>query len=352
MKSKNFLLFSIVCLLMALSFYKTVDLLHINFSQTSEDKKEEKENTTIADEISMIGNTSGNYAQSLNNERGLVAYFDDFLYYNKEQGDKVMLIKTDSYTNEEDVLYSGNRIKNISALENTVVGTVTLANGNDILKDYIILLSKHGDSTEVLYKTESDFITSVICDKNTIYYTNESNGIYAIDLKTKEISTTAKISQKSDYPVLFAMQDNNLYYMDGKSVSLCNVISGETRVVSYKYTSILQQPILYKNTIYLFSDLKKKEIHALSPETGASSVLISETALRENLDAVSFNIGLQYLFMTDGEKVCYVNLDTPEQIEILKGFEPANESIFLTDDSIAVVDKEASFFPVNWIFSK
>lgn len=342
---KKQLLFTIVVFLFVFSLYKTCDLLGVSFRHNnSQSEQEEKTNKNNTDNIKQHYNN--NIFQT--EEIGQFLYDDTYIYFNTDK----YLIKRNKDSGDETPI--STPIKNLIDADNYIYGTSTYANGNDILMDYVIGISKDGDEKEIFYKTESSYITSVVYDGQYIYYTNESHNIYRLNVLTKESEILKKDDKKADYPFLIGIIDSKIYYINGMSISYYDIIEDSIEIVSYEGCSIYQKPIIYKNYIYMYGNLNNDNIIRINLETGTLDTILDTNYIKNKTGFSkinNFNIIDDYLFININKNIYYINIKDSFGMEFYKNI--PSESMAITDDSFFYLNNEKiEEVYINWLISK
>ena len=341
---KKPLLFSIVVFLFVFSLYKTCDLLNISFHHDT---------INLEQDIKEESNTSNNIKQQYNintfqtEDMGQVVYDGTYIYYNNEE----YLIKRDKTTGEETPI--STTTKNLAYSDDYIFGTQTYANGNDILMDYIVQISKFGDEKQIFYKTECSYITSVCYDGKYIYYTNESHNIYRLNTATNESEIFVKDNEKNDYPIILGILNSNIYYIDDSYIFEYNLINNEKRVVSTQGCSYLQKPIIYNNYIYMFGNFNNNNIVRIDILTGNQETIIDTNYLKNKTNhhqIDSFNIIGGYIFINVDKDLYYMKVTDTFGLEYYKTITSSN--ILVTDDSLFFIDNGIEEIFVNWLISK
>lgn len=338
------ILLSFVVLLFLFSLYKTCDLLDINFVNNSSSESKGQEKITKEMEISSVNNKN-----TFQTGEGIL-FDDEYIFYNSDKS----LIRQDINTKEKIPILTNMNLKNIIDADENIIGTTTIANSNDILMDYVMMVSKDGVDQTIFYKTECSFITSKCFDGTTIYYTNESHNIYSLNPETKEQTIFVKSSEKSDYPFLLGIYNNNLYYVDGTSISYVNLSDKKITVLSTEGCSTIQKPVLINNKIYYFSSLKTDSISVLDIDTNKVTTIIDSEYLSKKTNSKridNFNIIDNYLFLNIQGNIYYCFLDDTKGLVFYKEI-PSTE-LNVTNDSIFYINEnKIEYIYVNWLISK
>lgn len=317
MKNKK-ILFLIVLILFVFSLIKTCDILNIKFTLKNDESIESTEQTTNI--VDIENNYNNNNFQTT--ETGKSLYDESYIYF----GDENYLVKYDITNDTYTPISTGTNIKNIIKANDSIICTLTVENGNQDLKDYVSLVKNDGSTSEIFYKTESSFITSLNYDGNYIYYTNETNNIYKLNINTKEIEIFFSDSKKFDYPRILGIYNSKLLYIDENSISSIDLNNNENQVITNQYSSYLLKPIIYNDNIYMFENFKYNSIVKIDLNNFKNKIIYN------NIDKINnFNISDNYLFLNIDNVIYYSLLEEKDKKEY-KNFE--STELNLTDDLI------------------
>lgn len=336
MKSKK-ILFIIVVFLFIISIIQTCRILNINFQKEKNESSESTEKEISEKEIPNNYNNNGFQT----NEIGKSLFCDQFIYF----GDENYLVKYDASNDSYYPILTGLNIKNITDANENIICTTTIENGNTDLKDYVNFVSKDGNDSCVYYKTESPFITSLTYDGTFVYYTNESNDIYKLNLETKEVETFFSNSKKNDFPKIIGIFNSELLYVDGNSISSININTMKKQIISNQYSNYLLKPVIYNDSLYLFNDFTYKDIVKINLSNYKDEIIYSDI---ENIN--NFNIVDNYLILNINNNISYVKLNEKEK----KQYKYIDSSeVNITDDSLYYIKNNKIIInPINWILSK
>ena len=337
----------ITIILFLFSIYKTCDLLDISFANetsSEENKKDEINNTEKTATISKK-----NTFQT--DEFGIFFSDNKYIYYNNNGS----YVRQNISSKEENIVSSNMTLKNITDADENIIGVATIANNDDILKDYIVEVSKDGIEKTVFYKTECSYITSIYFDEENIYYTNETHNIYKINIDSQEISVFYETLENEDYPILIGIKNNNLFYVNGTSISCVDLSNKTNNILTNDGCSYLQKPILINDCIYYFTSLSNNSISCINIETKQISRIINENYLNQKTNYRSidnFNVIDNYLFLNVNGNIYYCNLkDKNKELTFYKKI--SSLQLNVTNDSIFFIDKNnIEYIYVNWLISQ
>lgn len=320
-----------------ISIIQTCRILNINFQKEKNESSESTEKEISEKEIPNNYNNNGFQT----NEIGKSLFCDQFIYF----GDENYLVKYDASNDSYYPILTGLNIKNITDANENIICTTTIENGNTDLKDYVTFVSKDGNDSCVYYKTESPFITSLTYDGTFVYYTNESNDIYKLNLETKEVEIFFSNSKKNDFPKIIGIFNSELLYVDGNSISSININTMKKQIISNQYSNYLLKPVIYNDSLYLFNDFTYKDIVKINLSNYKDEIIYSDI---ENIN--NFNIVDNYLILNINNNISYVKLNEKEK----KQYKYIDSSeVNITDDSLYYIKNNKIIInPINWILSK
>ena len=347
MIKKNNILLLIVLFLFSFSIFKTCDLLAINFSDKSSSSQNDEINE-IEKRTDIFESSNVNFFQT--EEYGEYLYDGTNIFFNLKE----YLVKKNIQTQEEMPILKGMHVKGLCDGKDNVYGVITIANGNDILQDYVIEISKDGEYSNIFYKTESSYITSVCYDGKYLYYTNESHKINKIDTNTKEVSIYKSINNKNDYPTLLGIKEDNLYYIDGSTISCINIKENTKKVISNEGCSIYQKPIIYKDSIYMFGNFNNNSIVKIDLIDGTKTTIVDEQYFKRKTlssEISNFNVLNDYLFLNIDGTIYYYYLKDTAELTIYKEIE-TKELAVCYENLFFIKNENVDFVHLTWLLSK
>ena len=330
--ARRMVLSIIVFTLFILSMFKTCEMLGIHVDQ--KEKKSSEEQLSKEERMIISYNNQNTFQTS---EKGEIFFDKGNIYYNDDE----YFVK---YSKNNTTPIMKGHIKNIIGGGEYLFGTITMADEDDILKDFVLYI-KDGKET-VFYKTASSFITSLAYDGTYLYYTNESNSIMRFNLQdSTEPEIYIKSNQKNDYPVIIGIK-KHLYYCDGTGISYIDLNKNTTGVLTDQGCSELQKPIIYEDNIYMLS-LQKDKIIEVSTKDGTNREL-ADFKKYGKID--NFNVQDGYLFVNIGGNLYYSSLKDGK-INLYRIME--GNTVCIGDDTIFFIEKNGiKNIGLNWIFTK
>lgn len=345
----NFLVFSIVILLFTLSIWKTCDILGISLYNAKNNNY--NNNNSIKEENNFTIENNNNINTYQTEEFGITMSDGENIFYNSQK----YLVKYNTVLRNE-IPISTYNVKSLINAGDYIYGVTTLANSNDILCDYVIEISKDGLNNKIYYKTETRYITSLLYNENNIYYTNESHNIYVLDIKNNEVTTLLKTDTKSDYPLFITLYNNSIYYFNGSSIAVHNLLDNMNFVLYDGGCSIEQKPVFYNNYIYLLNNFNQDAIIRINALTGEKEIVIDQSFIKNILKKQkinNFNFIDNYLFINIDGKLYYTNLNNDFDIKEYKNYNMEQNTVNMSSDSIYFINNgKIEFVYLNWLISQ
>lgn len=326
----SFFLFVIVLVSALLVTYKFIQSPEKPVEKVNVETKR-KEN--IKNKNFQQGNTSGN----LSNDQGRFSFGPKYSYKTKINGNMTELIKYKQLTDNGDIVMSSDDIRLLNQIGNYLYCVVDKNGTSKIAKIDV-------DNNDLMYietTASTKKITSLIFDNNFAYYTvKDDSCIY----KLNEDDSIKKIYNPSEFvgdSNLIGVLNGELYFINTKGLISVSIADNYPRLISSDLNSCLQNPILTKDGVVFFSNLRKD---------GLSFINLSNND-EFNLSVKNikfFNYIDGFLFVSDGINVeissDYINFKKIDEIKL------ENQPFYLSDKYLVFNNKdELKLYQITWL---
>lgn len=323
----SFLMFVLVLILSMVSTYKFVST---KTKKVVNNKTEEK----LANSVKLSfqqGNISGNLSTG-----GRFSYDDTFEYISLKENGRSSLYKIKN-NKEKELIMSSDDIRLLNQIDKYLYCVVDKNSKSTVAKIDV-------DTNEMMYlkTTESQYINSLIFNKDCAYYTvKNSSNIYRLNAD----DSITKIYDATEFAgdsYLIGIFNDSVMFINGRGLFGCSN-SGVLKLINSDISSMHQNPILANDKIIFFSSLRKDGVSVLDLNT-------NEIKKIEEKNISFYNFIDGFLFITDGANVKvssdYKNFNKVEDIKL------NNQQFYLTNKHLVVNDNgELKYYKISWILT-